>query len=113
KGNISMYVLVYVDDIIVASSTPSATSALLSDLNKEFALKDLGDLHYFLGIEVNKVSDGLILAQEKYASDVLKIIGMSDCKPVATPMSTSEKLSVHEGDLLGPNVVHQPHFCIE
>jgi hypothetical protein len=103
KGNISIYVLVYVDDIIVASSTPSAASSLLSDLNKEFALKDLGDLHYFLGIEVNKVSDGLILTQEKYASDVLKRVGMSDCKPVTTPMSTSEKLSVHEGDLLGPN----------
>jgi hypothetical protein len=96
-------VLVYVDDIIIASSTPSATSALLSDLNKEFALKDLGDLHYFLGIEVNKVSDGLILTQEKYASDILKRVGMSDCKPVTTPMFTLEKLSVHEGDLLGPN----------
>jgi hypothetical protein len=57
-------VLVYVDDIIVASSTPSATSALLSDLSKVFALKDLGDLHYFLGIEVNNVSNGLILTQE-------------------------------------------------
>jgi len=103
KGNISMFVLIYVDDIIVASSMPSATTALLSDLNKEFALKDLGDLHYFLGIEVNKVSDGIILSQEKYASDVLKRVGMSDCKPVNTPMSTSEKLSVHEGDLLGPS----------
>jgi histone deacetylase 1/2 len=103
KGNISMYVLVYVDDIIVASSTPSATSALLNDLNKDFALKDLGDLHYFLGIEVNKVLDGIILTQEKYASDVLKRVGMSDCKPVTTPMSTSEKLSIHEGDALGPN----------
>jgi histone deacetylase 1/2 len=59
-----MYVLIYVDDIIVASSMPSATPALLNDLNKEFALKDLGDLHYFLGIEVNKLSDGLILTQE-------------------------------------------------
>jgi histone deacetylase 1/2 len=98
-----MYVLIYVDDIIVASSMPSATPALLNDLNKEFALKDLGDLHYFLGIEVNKLSDGLILTQEKYASDILKRVGMSDCKPVATPMSTSEKLSVYEGDLLGPN----------
>jgi hypothetical protein len=64
KGNISMFVLIYVDDIIVASSMPSATTTLLSDLNKEFALKDLGNLHYFLGIEVNKVSDGIILSQE-------------------------------------------------
>jgi hypothetical protein len=73
-----MFVLIYVDDIIVASSVPSATTALLSDLNKEFALKDLGDLHYFLGIEVNKVSDGIVLSQEKYASDILKRVGMSD-----------------------------------
>jgi hypothetical protein len=103
KGNISMFVLIYVDDIIVASSVPSATTALLNDLNKEFALKDLGDLHYFLGIEVNKASDGIVLSQEKYASDILKRVGMSDCKPVNTPMSTSEKLSVHEGGLLGPS----------
>jgi histone deacetylase 1/2 len=64
KGNISMFVLIYVDDIIVASSVPSATTALLSDLNKEFALKDLGDLHYFLGIEVNKASDGIVLSKK-------------------------------------------------
>jgi hypothetical protein len=43
------------------------------------------------------------LSQKKYASDVLKRVGMSDCKPVNTPMSTSEKLSLHEGDLLGPS----------
>jgi histone deacetylase 1/2 len=54
---------VYVDDIIVASSLADATGALLKDLEKEFALKDLGDLHYFLGIEVSKVSDGLLLSK--------------------------------------------------
>jgi histone deacetylase 1/2 len=56
-----MFVLVYVDDIIVASSSPEATKALLKDLEKEFALKDLGDLHYFLVIEVKKCKDGLLL----------------------------------------------------
>jgi len=49
-----MFVLVYVDDIIVASSSQEATNALLKDLEKEFSLKDLGDLHY-LGIEVKKI----------------------------------------------------------
>ena len=73
-----MFVLVYVDDIIVASSTDKATTTLLSDLKGEFALKDLGYLHYFLGIEVNKVRDGIILAQETYASDPLRRVGMSD-----------------------------------
>jgi hypothetical protein len=47
-----MFVLVYVDDIIVASSSQETTNALLKDLEKEFALKDLSKLHYFLGIEV-------------------------------------------------------------
>lgn len=45
-----MFVLVYVDDIIVASSSRMTTDALLKDLQGEFALKDLGDMHYFLGI---------------------------------------------------------------
>lgn len=78
--------LIYVDDIIVASSTSSATTALLQDLTKEFTLKDLGELHYFLGIEVNKTSDGKMLTQEKYASDILRRVGMQDCKPVSTPL---------------------------
>jgi histone deacetylase 1/2 len=54
KGDITIFLLIYVDDIIVASSSHSATQALLKDLQAEFALKDLGDLHYFLGIEVRK-----------------------------------------------------------
>jgi hypothetical protein len=58
-----VFVLVYVDDIIVASSLEQATKALLQDLQKEFALKDLGDLHYFLGIEVAKKKGGLLLKQ--------------------------------------------------
>lgn len=103
KNGVTMFMLVYVDDIIVSSSSEKATSALLQDLNQEFALKDLGDLHFFLGIEVKKVNDGLVLTQEKYASDVLRRVGMSDCKPVNTPLSISEKLSSQGGALLGPN----------
>jgi histone deacetylase 1/2 len=72
KHGIVVFVLIYVDDIIVASSMPSATSGLLHSLKQDFALKDLGELHYFLGIEVNKVADGLVLTQDKYASDLLK-----------------------------------------
>jgi hypothetical protein len=53
--DITMFVLVYVDDIIVVSSSPEVTSMLLNNLEKEFALKDLDDLHYLLGIEVNKI----------------------------------------------------------
>jgi hypothetical protein len=103
KHGTVVFVLIYVDDIIVASSTPSATSGLLHSLKKDFALKDLGELHYFLGIEVSKVTDGLVLTQDKYTSDLLKKVNMASCKPVSTPLSTSEKLSAFEGTVLGPS----------
>jgi hypothetical protein len=75
----------------------------LKNLEKEFALKDLGDLHYFLGIEVTKLPDGLLLSQNKYALDILRRVGMTSCKPAPTPLFTSEKLSVHAGEVLGPD----------
>ena len=59
--------MIYVDDIIVTSSSPKAITTLLSDLKRYFALKDLGELNYFLGIEVRKEEDGILLTQEKYA----------------------------------------------
>ncbi|WVZ64382.1 hypothetical protein U9M48_013903 [Paspalum notatum var. saurae] len=101
KGNITLYLLVYVDDIIVVSSSQDAVTKLLFDLQGDFALKDLGELNYFLGIEVKKVRNGILLSQEKYASDVIRRAGMQNCKPVSTPMSVSEKLSIQGGDSLG------------
>ncbi len=93
KGDVTMLMLVYVDDIIIASSSHDATNALLKSLNQEFALKDLGELHYFLVIEVKKVNDGIILTQEKYAKYVLRRVNMTNCKAGNTPLSISEKLS--------------------
>lgn len=89
-----MFVLVYVDDIIVESSSQDATIALLKDLEREFALKDLGNLHYFLGIEVKSCDNGPVMSQGWYAANILKREGMDKSKPVNTPLSTSKKLSV-------------------
>ncbi|KAK1613122.1 hypothetical protein QYE76_036795 [Lolium multiflorum] len=97
KRGVTIYMLVYVDDIVVVSSSDSAVDALLHDLGMDFALKDLGELHYFLGIEVKKDTDGIILSQEKYARDIIARVNMAGCKPVDTPLSTSEKLSLVDG----------------
>jgi histone deacetylase 1/2 len=102
KGNITIFVLVYVDDIILASSSQEATTAFLRDLERDFSLKDLGDLNYFFGIQVKRDKDGLVLSQERYATDVLQRVNMSDCKPISTPLSTTKKLSLHDGEKLGP-----------
>jgi hypothetical protein len=71
KGGVTIFLLVYVDDIVVASSSQEAVDAMLKDLRSDFALKDLGQLHYFLGIEVQHISNGIHLSQGKYASDML------------------------------------------
>jgi hypothetical protein len=71
RAKVQMYLLIYVDDIIVVSSTDAAVEALLNDLRLEFALKDLAPLNYFLGIEVKLSSDGIVLTQEKYTKDIL------------------------------------------
>ncbi|XP_071676767.1 uncharacterized protein [Lolium perenne] len=100
KGGVSIFMLIYVDDIVVASSSEKAVDALLHDLGLAFALKDLGPLHYFLGIEVHKVHDGIVLSQEKYANNLLNRVNMKICKHVDTPLSVYEKLSVVDGELL-------------
>lgn len=62
KSYIIIYMLIYVDDIIVASSTSEIVFALLKDLRDNFALKYIGGLHYFLGIKVKEVHDDLVLS---------------------------------------------------
>jgi hypothetical protein len=89
KGGVTVFLLIYVDDIIVASSSQEAVDAMLKDFRSDFALKDLGRLHYFLGIEVQHISKGIHLSQGKYASDELRRVGMINCKPCTTPLSTS------------------------
>jgi hypothetical protein len=95
---VTIYILVYVDDIIVTNSHPQA--ALLKKLGDEFTLKNLVDLYYFLSIEVN---NGIMLSQDKNANDLRKRIGMTMCKPDSTPLATREKLYLQCGTPLGKN----------
>ena len=85
------------DDIIVVSSTTTAIDRLIHQLRDSFALKDLGKLHYFLGIEVQSTAGGLILTQRKYAQELLRRAGLLKCGPAPTPMVSSEKLSATDG----------------
>jgi histone deacetylase 1/2 len=108
RPEVTVYLLVYVDDIIVISSTAAAIPKLISELRADFSVKDLGVLHYFLGIEVHSPSSGsLILRQRKYALDLLARAGMLKCSPATTPMSSSERLCSEDGDALSPEEATQ------
>jgi hypothetical protein len=91
------YLLVYVDDILLTGSNPTLLQRLIILLSSEFKLQDLGSIHFFLGIEVKSTSMGLLLSQHKYTLDIIQRAGMTSCKPVATPLSTSLKLSIASG----------------
>jgi hypothetical protein len=71
KSGLIIYLLVYVDGIIVTSSSNTTVTALLNDLWLDFALKDLGNLHHFLGIQVTRFKQELTLSQEHYAKEIL------------------------------------------
>lgn len=95
----SVYVLVYVDDILITG--PSAlVDNFIASLAARFSLKDQGELSYFLGIEATRTSTGLHLRQQKYIIDLLSKINMLHAKPVATPMTPTPKLSLTTGTTL-------------
>jgi hypothetical protein len=94
----TMYFLIYVDDIIITSSKTSAITELLTLLKSEFAIKDLGGLNFFLGIEVVPSFSGVLLTQQRYILDLLKRTNMATAKPVCSPMAPSTHLSLFEGE---------------
>ncbi|XP_061372954.1 uncharacterized mitochondrial protein AtMg00810-like [Gastrolobium bilobum] len=107
KGGCFLAVLVYVDDIIVAGSNHTEVQQLKDYLNNQFKLKDLGDLKYFLGLEVARSCKGISICQRGYALQILKDAGVTGCKSKATPMEPNIKLSQEEGDLLDDPVSYR------
>jgi hypothetical protein len=70
------YLLLYVDDIILTACNDALLRQLTDRLCAEFAIKDLGPLHYFISLEVVRRADGFFLHQRKYAQDILEHVGM-------------------------------------
>jgi hypothetical protein len=97
NGSQLAYLLLYVNDIILMTSSLELLHSITTRLHSEFAMTDLGDLSYFLGIFVTRSPDGLHLSQRQYALDLLKRAGMAECHVTTTPVDTRGKLSVSDG----------------
>ncbi|GJY28679.1 retrovirus-related pol polyprotein from transposon TNT 1-94 [Tanacetum coccineum] len=96
----SLSILVYVDDILIARNDKSLINHLKISLHTKFSIKDLGSLHYYLGIEFLRNKDSLALTQRKYALDLVTYAGLLDTKPSATPLDPNKKLTPDNGALL-------------
>lgn len=90
-------ILVYVDDLLIAGDSNDNITDLKLMLSKNFHMKDLGNVSYFLGIEVLRSSDGFFLSQRKYVTDLLKEYHMVGVKPSKLPMQTKIKLGPDKG----------------
>lgn len=87
----------YVDDILLTGNAYDEIQQLKSHLDHAFTIKDLGQLHYFLGIEVSYTTKDIVLTQHKYTKDLLATIGVQNFKKVATPLPLNLKSRADEG----------------
>ncbi|GKV52700.1 hypothetical protein SLEP1_g59271 [Rubroshorea leprosula] len=99
KGKSFVAILIYVDDIIIIGDDSTRIKALKQYLRAKFSIKDLGPLKYFLGIEMARTREGIVLSQKKYALDILTEIGMIGAKPSPFPMEQHHSLAIASGPL--------------
>jgi hypothetical protein len=93
EGNNLLVVLVYVDDIIFGYTNESSVQWFANSMKIEFEMSMIGELSYFLGLQVKQSSAGIFISQEKYLKEMLKKFLMEDSSPVSTPMVVGCKLS--------------------
>ncbi|PKU69741.1 Retrovirus-related Pol polyprotein from transposon TNT 1-94 [Dendrobium catenatum] len=84
----TIYLIVYVDDILITGDNPVAIQRLLHQLNRQFSMKHLGEANMFLGIHITKHNSKYFLSQEKYAASILQQADMLKCNPLANPTVT-------------------------
>ena len=92
--------IVYVDDIILTEDDSEELVQLKGFWAQEFEIKGLGQLWYFLGMEVARTKKGISISQKKYIIDLLKETSMLGCKPSDTPIEWNDKLRMKAGNLI-------------
>lgn len=100
KGGIQIRILIYVDDMIVASNSSGALDIFKRYLASCFKMKDLGPVKYFLGIEVSRGSKGFYLSQRKYALEIVSEAGLLGAKPATFPLEQNHNLALSTSTLL-------------
>ncbi|KAM1022284.1 hypothetical protein ACFX2A_044324 [Malus domestica] len=100
KVSTLVIVLVYVDDILIKGLNASLCQQLIQQLSTLFPVKNLGPLHYFLGLEVHRTKDSFFMHQGKYLLDLLQKNNMDGAKPCCTPLNSAK---LDQGGELLPN----------
>jgi isopentenyldiphosphate isomerase len=97
-GNEFLLVQIYVDNIIFSGSSHSLVSSFQEMMENEFQMSMMGELTFFLGIQVKQMKQGTFIHQAKYTKNLIKKFNMDELKPVSTPMSTTTSLDPDKND---------------
>jgi hypothetical protein len=85
---------IYVDDIIFGSTNQDFCKEFRNMMAKEFEMSMIGELSYFLGLQIKQMKNGTFISQGKYIKDMIKKFGLQDAKPMSTPMGTNDQLGI-------------------
>jgi len=93
-GDVKFFIMVYVDDLILVCNDQTKLLQIKEELSQKFEMKDLGELHFFLAMEVERNHDQRLLCinQVKYFKEILKRFLMEECKPIGVPFDPKVKL---------------------
>ncbi|GJR13638.1 retrovirus-related pol polyprotein from transposon TNT 1-94 [Tanacetum coccineum] len=99
-GKHLLLVQIYVDDIIFASTNPKACKLFAFEMNSTFKMSMMGQMSFFLGLQVSQNPRGIFINQSKYAQEILKKFGFDSCTPIDTPMAERPNLDEDKGGKL-------------
>ncbi|KAD2805405.1 hypothetical protein E3N88_38782 [Mikania micrantha] len=108
-GQHKLLVQIYVDDIIFASSDPKLCDDFTKLMTTNFEMSAMGELQFFLGLQIKQKPDGIFIHQSKYTKELLKKFDLQNCKPCSNPMSTTTQL---DADLKGTSVDETLYRCM-
>jgi hypothetical protein len=96
QGDDILIVHVYVEDIVFGGSSHSLVARFAEDMSKEFEMSMMGELQFFLGLQIKQAKEGTFMHQAKYTKEIHKKFKMDDSKPLSTPMSMTIALDADE-----------------
>ncbi|KAD5960593.1 hypothetical protein E3N88_12065 [Mikania micrantha] len=108
-GQHKLLVQIYVDDIIFASSDPKLCADFTELMTKNFEMSAMGELQFFLGLQIKQNPDGIFIHQSKYTKELLKKFDLQNCKQCSNPMSSTTQL---DADLKGKSVYETLYRCM-
>ncbi|WVZ52209.1 hypothetical protein U9M48_003291 [Paspalum notatum var. saurae] len=96
RGGDTLIVQIYVDDIIFGGSSHALVCSFAEQMSREFEMSLMGELQFFLGLQIKQSPEGTFVHPAKYTKDILKKFDMGDSKPMTTPMNTNTALDANE-----------------